>query len=75
MLVEGKYHVAFWPAVKWNWPRSGQWKLLGLGAVMLIGLGALQSLLPMPKDTPFEHLFDRPRDAICWRLSPSAWDR
>lgn len=63
MLVEGKYHVAFWPAVKWNWPQSGQWKLLGLGAVMLIGLGALQSLLPMPKDTPFEHLFDRPRDA------------
>jgi hypothetical protein len=63
MLVEGKYHVAFWPAVKWNWPQSGIWKLLGLGAVMLIGLGALQSLLPMPKDTPFEHLFDRPRDA------------
>ncbi len=63
MLVEGKYHVAFWPAMKWNWPRSGQWKLLGLGAVMLIGLGALQSMLPMPKDTPFEHLFDRPRDA------------
>ncbi len=63
MLVEGKYHVAFWPAVKWNWPRSGQWKLLGLGAVMLLGLGALQSMLPMPKDTPFEHLFDRPRDA------------
>ena len=26
-------------------------------------LGLLQSLLPMPKDTPFEHLFDRPRDA------------
>ncbi|HEY3973406.1 MAG TPA: type II CAAX endopeptidase family protein [Candidatus Sulfotelmatobacter sp.] len=63
MLVEGKYHVAFWPAVKWNWPQSGVWKLLALGGALLIGLGALQSMLPMPKDTPFEHLFDRPRDA------------
>ena len=62
MLVEGKYHVAFWPAIRWNWPRS-EWKLLGIGAAMMIVLGLLQSLLPMPKDTPFEHLFDRPRDA------------
>jgi uncharacterized protein len=62
MLVEGKYHVAFWQAIRWNWPRS-EWRLLALGAVMLIVLGALQNLLPMPKDTPFEHLFDRPRDA------------
>ena len=36
---------------------------LGFGAVTLIVLGLLQNLLPMPKDTPFEHLFDRPRDA------------
>jgi membrane protease YdiL (CAAX protease family) len=62
MLVEGKYHVAFWQAIRWNWPRS-EWKLLALGAAMLFTLGLLQSLLPMPKDTPFEHLFDRPRDA------------
>ena len=62
MLVEGKYHVAFWQAIRWNWPRS-EWKLLALGAAMLVTLGLLQSLLPMPKDTPFEHLFDRPRDA------------
>jgi CAAX protease family protein len=61
-LVEGKYHVAFWQAIRWNWPRSG-WKLLALGAAMFFVLGLLQSLLPMPKDTPFEHLFDRPRDA------------
>jgi uncharacterized protein len=61
-LVEGKYHVAFWQAIRWNWPRSG-WKLLALGAAMFFALGLLQSLLPMPKDTPFEHLFDRPRDA------------
>jgi len=62
MLVEGKYHVPFWQAVRWNWPR-GVWQLLGLGVGLLLILSLLQSLLPMPKDTPFEHLFDRPRDA------------
>ncbi len=62
MRVEGKYHVPFWRAIEWNWPRSA-WMYLGFGAVTLIVLGLLQNLLPMPKDTPFEHLFDRPRDA------------
>jgi membrane protease YdiL (CAAX protease family) len=61
-LVEGKYRVAFWRAIQWNWPR-GEWKLLALGAAMFFVLGLLQNLLPMPQDTPFEHLFDRPRDA------------
>jgi uncharacterized protein len=61
-IVGGKYHAAFWPAIRWNWPRAG-WRLLALGAAMLFALSLLQSLLPMPKDTPFEHLFDRPRDA------------
>jgi membrane protease YdiL (CAAX protease family) len=62
MLVEGKYHAPFWQAIRWNWPRA-QWRLLALGAVMFLGLGLLENLMPMPKDTPFEHLFDRPRDA------------
>jgi uncharacterized protein len=61
-LVEGKYHVGFWQAIRWNWPRS-EWKLLALGGATFFVLGLLQNLLPMPKDTPFEHLFDRPRDA------------
>ena len=61
-LVEGKYHVRFWQAIQWNWPGAG-WKLLLLGGAMFFGLSLLQNLLPMPKDTPFEHLFDRPRDA------------
>lgn len=63
MLVDGKYRLPFWSAIRWNWPRSG-WRFLALGTVTLIGLGALQSVLPMPKDTPFDHLFDRPRDAF-----------
>jgi uncharacterized protein len=62
LLVEGKYHVPFWRTIGWNWPRS-EWKLLGLGALMLFGLSVVENLLPMPKDTPFEHLFDRPLDA------------
>jgi hypothetical protein len=61
-LVEGKYHVGFWQAIRWNWPRS-EWRLLALGGAMFFALSLLQNLLPMPKDTPFEHLFDRARDA------------
>jgi membrane protease YdiL (CAAX protease family) len=62
MLVEGKYHVPFWRTIGWDWPRSG-WKFLALGGATLIVLGMLERVLPMPKDTPFERLFDGPRDA------------
>jgi membrane protease YdiL (CAAX protease family) len=62
MMVEGKYHVPFWQAIRWNWPQA-EWRLLGLGAVLLLALRMVESFLPMPKDTPFEHLFDQPRDA------------
>jgi uncharacterized protein len=68
-LVEGKYQVPFWRAIRWNWPQGQRALLaLGLGAVMLIVLGLLQTVLPMPKDTPFDHLFDRPRDAFLLAL-------
>lgn len=63
LLVEGKYHVPFWRSIRWNWPRS-EWKFLGMGLVLLIALAILQGFLPIPKDTPFEHLFDSPRDAF-----------
>jgi membrane protease YdiL (CAAX protease family) len=66
-LVEGKYQVGFWRAIQWNWPRA-EWRLLALGAAMFFVLGLLQNLLPMPQDTPFEHLFDRPRDAYLLSL-------
>lgn len=62
LLVEGKYHVRFWSAIRWNWPRSA-WRQLGLGAVMLLGLSMVESFLPMPKSTPFDKLLIRPRDA------------
>jgi hypothetical protein len=62
LLVEGKYHVRFWQAIRWDWP-DHEWKLLGLGVVMLLALSVLENILPMPKDTPFEKLFARPRDA------------
>lgn len=67
LLVEGKYHAPFWKAIRWNWPGAA-WKLIGVGVLLLFGLSALQNLLPMPKDTPFEHLFDRPRDAYLLSL-------
>jgi membrane protease YdiL (CAAX protease family) len=61
-LVEGKYHVRFWTSIRWNWPRS-QWRMLGLGALVLLSLNLLGHFLPMPQSTPFEELFSRPRDA------------
>ena len=62
LLVEAKYHVRFWQAIRWNWPAQ-VWKWLGFGVVMLLVLSMLENILPMPKDTPFEKLFARPRDA------------
>jgi membrane protease YdiL (CAAX protease family) len=62
LLVEGKYHTRFWSAIRWNWP-EGIWKWLGLGTVMLLMLSMLENILPMPKDVPFDKLFERPRDA------------
>lgn len=62
LLVEGKYHVRFGNAIRWNWPKR-EWRLLAIGAAMLLVLSALENFLPMPKDTPFDKLFERPRDA------------
>ena len=67
MLVEGKYHVPFWRTIGWNWP-TGVWKYVGIGAALLLVLNTLEGLLPMPKDTPFEHLFDKPLDAYLLAL-------
>jgi uncharacterized protein len=61
-LIEGKYQTSFWQAVSWNWPRS-IWKMVALGVALLLVLTVLENVLPAPKDTPFEHLLERPRDA------------
>jgi hypothetical protein len=60
-LLEGKYHVRFWQAIRWNWPNA-MLKFLGLG-VLTVALDFLGRFLPMPKNTPFEQFFARPLDA------------
>jgi CAAX protease family protein len=62
LLVEGKYHTRFWPAIRWNWPGPGGVGLVGVGVLML-GFDLLGRFLPMPKTTPFDQFFDRPLDA------------
>gem|GEM_PF-293553 len=62
LLLEGKYHTHFWPAIRWNWPGIAGLSLLGLGVLML-GLDLLGRFLPMPKTTPFDVFFARPIDA------------
>jgi len=67
MFVEGKYRVPFWQAIRWNWPRV-VWLPLAAGGLLFFALAILEHFLPIPKDTPFEHLFDRPRDAYLLSL-------
>jgi len=62
LLIEGKYHVRFLQAIRWNWPRNKSFILLGLG-VLTVSLDLLSHFLPMPKSTPFEQFFARPVDA------------
>jgi membrane protease YdiL (CAAX protease family) len=62
LLLEGKYHTSFWPAIRWNWPGLAGLSLVGVGVLML-GFDALGRFLPMPKTTPFDQFFERPMDA------------
>jgi membrane protease YdiL (CAAX protease family) len=61
MLVEGKYHQRFWPAIRWNWG-SVRWWMLGVGMLTVL-IDVLGRFLPMPKTSPFDEFFNRPRDA------------
>jgi uncharacterized protein len=62
LLVEGKYHTRFWPAIRWNWPGIAGVGMLGVGVLML-GLDLLGKFLPMPKTTPFDQFFATPSNA------------
>jgi uncharacterized protein len=62
LLIEGKYHVHFWQAIRWNWPRAG-WRMFSLGVLLLLSITLLSHFLPMPKSTPFDQFFAKPRDA------------
>ena len=62
LLIEGKYQVRFWEAIRWNWPGNRSFMLLGVG-VLTVSLDLLSHFLPMPKSTPFEQFFARPLDA------------
>ena len=62
LIVEGKYHERFWPAMRWNWPGIGGVSFMGIGVLML-GLDILGRFIPMPKTTPFDQFFARPSDA------------
>lgn len=61
MLVEGKYHQRFWRAIQWNWD-STRWWMLGVGMLTVL-IDVLGRFLPMPKTSPFDEFFSRPRDA------------
>lgn len=62
LLVEGKYHVRFGEAIRWNWPGKASVSFLSIGVLMLT-LDFLSRFLPMPKTTPFDQFFAHPSDA------------
>jgi hypothetical protein len=63
LLVEGKYHVRFWEAIRWRWPGRSVGRFLFMGVALLFALNLLEHFLPTPKSTPFEQFFARPIDA------------
>jgi membrane protease YdiL (CAAX protease family) len=63
VLVEGKYHERFFRAIHWNWPGGTPVPLVGLGAILLIGLQVLAHFLPIPKTVPMDQFFQTPLDA------------
>jgi uncharacterized protein len=61
MLVEGKYRVNFWKAIRWNWPSTGGKALAwGLVGIFTVSLDLLGRYLPMPKSSPFDEFFTYP---------------
>jgi uncharacterized protein len=63
VLVEGKYHVRFAEAIRWNWPRHGWPTFLAAGVGLMIVLQVVAHFLPVPKSVPFDQFFERPLEA------------
>ena len=63
LLLEGKYHTRFWPAIRWNWPGHRRVELCRQSAFLCSASTSLGRFLPMPKTTPFDQFFERPMDA------------
>jgi membrane protease YdiL (CAAX protease family) len=55
----------FFRAIRWNWPSSWGWYLLG-GLTLSVGLQMFARLLPIPKHLPMDQFFQTPRQA--WLL-------
>ncbi|HEY1801137.1 MAG TPA: type II CAAX endopeptidase family protein [Terriglobales bacterium] len=68
MFIEGQYHVSFFRAIGWNWPRGRWLGLAGIGVVLLIGIQGIGHFLPIPKDVPFDKFFATTRDAYLTSL-------
>jgi len=68
MLIEGQYHVPFFRAIGWNWPRERWLSLAGMGVVLLFAIQGVGYFLPIPKEVPFDKFFATPRDAYLTSL-------
>ncbi len=67
-LVEYRYRVRFWEAVKWNWPQGATaLAFLAGGVALAIGVQVAQTFLPIPKSLPIQELLKDPANA--WLLA------
>lgn len=63
VFIEGRYHVSFFKALRWNWPSQTWLRFAGVGIVLFIGIQVLGHFLPMPKEVPFDKFYENTRDA------------
>ena len=61
LWLAGSRRLRFWPALSWNWPQGFGWAgFLLVGFALAFVAGALQRVLPLPKELPIEKLFLQP---------------
>jgi uncharacterized protein len=66
VLVAVIHGQSFFRAIRWNWPSTWGWYLLG-GLALSVVLQMFARLLPIPKNLPMDQFFQTPRQA--WMLS------